>query len=64
MLGLYQFTPFKTLDRDEIREVSDFSILDTDDAAVKKIRAAVKTAEIVSGAVLFARTSYRHPPTK
>lgn len=55
MLGLYQFTPFKTIDRDEIREVSDFSILDADEAAVKKIRAAVKTAEIVSRAVLFAR---------
>ncbi len=55
ILGLYQFTPFKTIDRENIREISEFTILDTDEASVKVIRTAVKTAEIIAGAVAFAR---------
>ncbi|MHB8908748.1 MAG: leucyl aminopeptidase [Syntrophales bacterium] len=55
ILGLYQFTPFKTIDREDIREISEFTILDTDEAAVKVIRAAAKAAEIIAGSVAFAR---------
>ena len=55
ILGLYQFTPFKTIDREQIREISDFTIYEEDEEVVKVIRAAAKTAEIIAGAVLFAR---------
>ncbi|MBA4421550.1 MAG: leucyl aminopeptidase [Syntrophus sp. (in: bacteria)] len=55
LLGLYQYTPFKTIDRESIREMSEFTILDGEESAVKAIRNAAKTAEIVSEAVLFAR---------
>ena len=55
ILGLYQFTPFKTIDRENIREISEFMIMDADEAAVKVIRTAAKTAETIAGAVSFAR---------
>jgi leucyl aminopeptidase len=55
ILGLYQFTSFKTIDRENIREISEFMILDADEAAVKVIRTAAKTAETIAGAVSFAR---------
>jgi leucyl aminopeptidase len=55
ILGLYRYTPFKTLDREEIREVSEFTLFAGEDSAVKTIRNAVKTAEIIAGAVVFAR---------
>jgi leucyl aminopeptidase len=55
ILGLYQFTPYKTIDRDDIRKISEFMILDSDEAAVKVIRTAAKTAEIIAGAASFAR---------
>ncbi len=55
ILGLYQFTPFKTIDRERIREIAEFTVLDADDSAVKVIRTAAKTAEIIANAVTFAR---------
>ncbi len=54
-LGLYQFTPFKTRERDKIKEVDTFSIFTDDDAALTEIKAAVKTAETICYAVCFAR---------
>jgi len=55
LLGLYQFTPFKTIERENIREVLEFTILDGEENNVRAIRDAAKTAEIIAGAVLFAR---------
>ena len=55
LLGLYQYTPFKTIDRENIREMSAFTILDGEESAVKTIRNAARTAEIIANAVLFAR---------
>jgi len=55
LLGLYQYTPFKTIDRENLREISEFTLLDREEGAVKAIRSAAKTAEIIAGAVLFAR---------
>jgi leucyl aminopeptidase len=55
LLGLYQFTPFKTIERENIREILEFTILDGEESVVKTIRNAAKTAEIISGAVIFAR---------
>jgi leucyl aminopeptidase len=55
LLGLYQFTPFKTIERENIREILEFTILDDEEIVVKAIRNAAKTAEIIARAVLFAR---------
>ncbi|MCX5837144.1 MAG: leucyl aminopeptidase, partial [Deltaproteobacteria bacterium] len=55
ILGLYQFLPFKTVDREQNREVTKFTILEKDEGAYKVIRVAAKTAEIISAAANFAR---------
>ena len=55
ILGLYQYTPFKTVDRENIREISEFILFVGEDNDVKTIRDAAKSAEIIAGAVLFAR---------
>ena len=55
LLGLYQYTPFRTVDRESIREISEFTLFGGAESSVKTIRNAVKTAEIIAGAVLFAR---------
>lgn len=54
-LGLYQFNPFKTIDREKIREVAELVILEEQEEAYKGIRNAAKTASIIADAVLFAR---------
>ena len=61
ILGLYQYTPFKTVDREKLREVSELTILDREEPAAKTIRNAVKTAEIIAGAVVFARDIVSSP---
>jgi hypothetical protein len=55
VLGLYRFLPFKTVDREPSRELTDFTILESDERLYKTIRSAAKTAEIVAAAVNFAR---------
>lgn len=55
VLGLYQFTQCKTLERENIREIDKFTILDFDAKRVKVIRAAARMAQIIGGAVSFAR---------
>jgi leucyl aminopeptidase len=55
LLGLYQYTPFKTIDRDSIREIAEFTIVAEEEKAVKNIRNAAKAGEIIGRAVTFAR---------
>jgi leucyl aminopeptidase len=54
-LGLYQFNPFKTLEREKIREIKELTIIEDQDDALKPVRHAAKTAGIIADAVLFAR---------
>jgi leucyl aminopeptidase len=54
-LGLYQFNPFKTLEREKFREITEFTILEEQEDSLKTVRSAAKTAAIISDAVLFAR---------
>jgi leucyl aminopeptidase len=54
-LGLYQFTRFKTLERDKIKEVDEAFIVEEREERLKIIKAAAKSAEIISGAVSFVR---------
>jgi len=56
LLGLYRFLPFKTVDLEPTNhEIAGFTLLESDDAAYKAIRAGAKTAEIIAAAVSFAR---------
>ncbi|MFH1079519.1 MAG: leucyl aminopeptidase [Pseudomonadota bacterium] len=55
ILGLYQFTSYKTLEREKIKIIERITVVDGKDDALKDIRAAAKTAEIVARAVCFAR---------
>ena len=55
ILGLHRFTRFKTIDHEEIREISALTIVEEREGAVEIIRTAAKTAGIISDAVLFAR---------
>jgi leucyl aminopeptidase len=55
ILGLYRFLPFKTVNREQDRDVTGFTILEQDDAAYKVIRSAAKTAEIIASTASFAR---------
>jgi leucyl aminopeptidase len=55
ILGLYRFTRFRTIDHDELREMSVLTIMEEQECAVDIIRTAAKTAGIISDAVLFAR---------
>jgi len=55
LLGLYQFTRFKTVDRDQIKMVDEFSIMETDNKSLKVIQTAAKTAESISNAVYYSR---------
>jgi leucyl aminopeptidase len=55
LLGLYQFTRFKTVDRDQIKTVDEFVIMETDNQSLKVIQTAAKTAESISTAVYYSR---------
>jgi leucyl aminopeptidase len=55
LLGLYRFTPFKTVDRDEIKGVDEFVIVSKAAGTVKQIRTAVRGAEKIARAACFAR---------
>jgi leucyl aminopeptidase len=55
ILGLYQFTPYKTLERDKIRTMERVIVVDDRKDALSEIRDAARTAEIVTRAVHFAR---------
>ncbi|MBN2254065.1 MAG: leucyl aminopeptidase [Deltaproteobacteria bacterium] len=55
LLGLYQFIPFKTIDRDEMKTVDEFVIMDKAAPAVKKIRTAAQAGEKIALAACLAR---------
>ena len=55
ILGLYQFTPYKTLEREKIKNIEQITVVDDKDDTLQEIRAAAKTAEAVARAVCFAR---------
>jgi len=54
ILGLYQYLPFKTVDRKDEQQISSFKIF-INKGNLKTVRAAVKRAEIIANAVNFAR---------
>jgi leucyl aminopeptidase len=60
-LGLYEFTPFKTVDTDKSRVINEFTIIEENEDACKIIKSAAKTAEIISRAVYFTRDMVSAP---
>ncbi|MDD5712412.1 MAG: leucyl aminopeptidase [Smithellaceae bacterium] len=54
-LGLYQYTPFKTVERDKIKEIDELAVWVADKASFPDVNAAVERAEIVSSAVNYVR---------
>jgi leucyl aminopeptidase len=61
ILGLYQFTPYKTLERDKIKTIERLRVIDDREDALSEIRDAARTAEIVTRAVQFARDLVSSP---
>ena len=55
LLGLYQFTPFKTVDRDKIKDVEEFTIVEEKEKILTAIRSAAGTARTIADAVCYAR---------
>jgi len=55
LLGLYRFRKFKTVDRDEVKDLRRLLLLAADDREAKRLKAAAGTAGIVSKAVYYAR---------
>lgn len=53
LLGLYQYTPYKTVGCDDIREMEQLNIVVEEDYSV--VESAVKNAQIISAGVSFAR---------
>ena len=60
-LGLYQFTPFKTEKREDIHEIEELQIWCEKKRSLEEVMKAVKDAEIVAEAVLFARNLVSMP---
>ncbi|MDI6726806.1 MAG: leucyl aminopeptidase, partial [Smithellaceae bacterium] len=61
MLGLYQFTVFKTVDRENIREVNEFYILEDREDILKRVKQAAKEAQVIATGVNYARDLISHP---
>jgi leucyl aminopeptidase len=55
ILGLYQFTSYKTLERDQIKTIDRITVIAGRESALKEIRAAATSVEIVARAVYFTR---------
>ncbi|MBW2558982.1 MAG: leucyl aminopeptidase [Deltaproteobacteria bacterium] len=62
MLGLYQFTPYKTLENDKKGEISEFTIVEDRPSLLEDVKNGAKTAEIISRAVYCARDLVSTPP--
>lgn len=53
LLGLYQYTPYKTVGRDDIREMEQLNIVVDEDYSI--VESAVKNAQVITSGVYFAR---------
>lgn len=60
-LGLYQFTAFKTEERENIHNIDELTIWSEEKKALNKVKQAVMDAEHVADAVIFARNLVSMP---
>jgi leucyl aminopeptidase len=63
-LGLYQFTEFKTEEREKIKEVERVNLVIPDEKRIAYIQKAVDAAEIISRAVYLARDLVSQPANR
>ena len=61
LLGLYRFTPYKTVDRESMTDVRDIHVIEDDAERLKAIGKAAGTAEAVARAVFLARDLVSRP---
>jgi leucyl aminopeptidase len=54
LLGLYQYTPYKTVGREDFKEMEQLNII-ADEKDLSVIESAIKKAQIITQAVYFAR---------
>lgn len=54
LLGLYQYTPYKTVGREDIKEIEQLNIV-SDAENYSVVESAVKNAQVITGGVYFAR---------
>ena len=54
LLGLYQYTPYKTVGREDLKEMEQLNII-ADEKDFSLIESAIKKARIITQAVYFAR---------
>ena len=54
LLGLYQYTPYKTVGREDIREIDQLSII-VQEENYSVVESAVKNAQIIAAGVYFTR---------
>jgi leucyl aminopeptidase len=54
LLGLYQYTPYKTVGREDLKEMEQLNII-ADEKDLSLIESAIKKARIIAQAVYFAR---------
>jgi leucyl aminopeptidase len=54
LLGLYQYTPFKTIGREDLKEMEQLTVV-ADEKDFSLIDSAIKKAQIITQAVYFAR---------
>jgi leucyl aminopeptidase len=61
VLGLYQYTNYKTVDKDKKRDPKEFAIIEEKEDVCTIIRSAAESAEIIARAVFFARDMVSAP---
>src|SRR5208283_67006 len=54
LLGLYQYAPFKTVDRENLKDVEELTVV-AEENDFPKINAAVEKARAIARAVCFTR---------
>ncbi len=61
ILGTYQFTTFRTTNRDEIKTLSALTVIEADPARREALEAGVRTGRIIAEAVCTARDLSNRP---
>jgi leucyl aminopeptidase len=61
LLGLYQFTAYRTEKRDEIKAVEQITLLDRADGKIAEVAGGSRTGQILAEAVNYVRDLCNHP---
>ncbi|MBI3609416.1 MAG: leucyl aminopeptidase [Nitrospirae bacterium] len=61
LLGLYQFTAYRTEKRDEIKEVQQITLVDRSDGKIAEVAAGSRSGQILAEVVNYVRDLCNHP---